>query len=320
MMNDAEMRQCVAEWFDGAQGVALKLNEIDSDIAEWYRFHLDRDNLVMAEIPWGIGGGDELFAGAGYATYGDWIDEMYGVMRERIDSNIASVGKLISQLEAIKSEWIGDRLLLAFPALGFFESQNQKWKSAWERLLWAHEMIGFLWPQVIKHVDSISESRRLCDLSYLELSKGMTTAIGASTGALRDADLKLIEERLFAEMAQVIRDGFSNQTQDPPGNKTDKPRNNTQNPQNKNGLSEDKRTLVWGRKTKALTTNGSRLVEQLFNAYPKPLHESYLKTECDFESDIRNVVRDGKLEDVIVRAVDENGKSIRGMWQLSHLE
>jgi hypothetical protein len=98
------------------------------------------------------------------------------------------------------------------------------------------------------------------------------------------------------------------------------PEIHTQNPQNKDGLSEDKRTLVWGRKTKTLTTNGSRLVERLFNAYPKPLHESYLKAECDFESDIRNVVRDGKLDDVIVRAVDENGKPIRGMWQLSHLE
>jgi hypothetical protein len=191
-----QLRNIVDRWFDGAQVVARKLNEIDSDIAEWYRFHLDRDNLVMAEIPRGKDAG----------TYGDWIDEMYGVMRERIDTNIASAGKLISQLEAIKSKWIGDRLLLAFPALGFFESQNQKWKSAWERLLWAHEMIGFLWPQVIKHVDSIFESRRLCDLSYLELSKGMTTAVGVSTGALRDADLKLIEERLFTEMAEVIRD------------------------------------------------------------------------------------------------------------------
>lgn len=236
-MNDAELRRSVAEWFDGAQVVARKLNKLDTDISDWYRFHLDRNKLAMAEIPRDKDGG----------TYGDWIDEMYGAIQKRIDSELASVSKTIALLEAMKSKGIGDRLLLAFPALGYFESRNQRWKFAWERLLSAHEMIVILWPEVMKDVDDLSQSRRVCDVSPEEFMGELRVAVGVGFGAMRDADLKLIEERLFAEMAQVIRDVSLNT----PGNKSQEPKIDTQNPQKEDEsfrveLDEDSMVMYFG--------------------------------------------------------------------------
>jgi hypothetical protein len=105
--------------------------------------------------------------------------------------------------------------------------------------------------------------------------------------------------------------------QNTPGNKSPKPEIDTQNTQIKDVLSEDKRTLTWGGKSYPLKTNASRLVEKLLEVYPRSLHQEYLKTNCEFNSDIRNIVRDGKLQEVVVRAVGEGGKTIPGMWRLS---
>lgn len=101
-----------------------------------------------------------------------------------------------------------------------------------------------------------------------------------------------------------------------PGDEIPIDENRTQNPQIKDGLSEDKRTLIWGGKSYPLGINASRLVEKLLEVYPRSLHQDYLKTNCEFDSDIRHIVRDGKLKAVIVRAVDESGKEIGGQYRL----
>ena len=63
----------------------------------------------------------------------------------------------------------------------------------------------------------------------------------------------------------------------------------------------------------------SRLVKVLVDEFNKGflyLHEEYLKTEGEFESDVRHIVRDSKLESIVVREVGADGKTIKGKWGL----
>lgn len=321
-MNDAELRRGIAEWFDSAQKVAQLLNGLDSDIREYYLYHLkprDETTKALRAIPKPEGE---------HETYGEWLDEMFEHNARKIDRDFEHVRKIVNLLGSIKKQWLGDRLLLAFPTLGFFEleshfkgSGKQRWKFAWDRLFSAFEMIELIWPMVKEYPNAKSEFRRVCDISPEEFDNGLEIAASVGVGALSDSHLEAIENRLFTEMAQVLRDlNSENHTQNPqntPGNESPKPGIDPQNIQIKDALSEDKRTLTWGGKSYPLGTNASRLVEKLLEVYPRSLHQEYLKTNCEFDSDIRNIVRDGKLQDVVVRAVGEVGKNIPGMWRLS---
>ena len=86
-----------------------------------------------------------------------------------------------------------------------------------------------------------------------------------------------------------------------------------------NGLSPDGFTLRWGGVCTPLSPTSSRLVKVLVDEFNKGflyLHEEYLKTEGEFESDVRHIVRDSKLESIVVREVGADGKTIKGKWGL----
>ena len=68
------------------------------------------------------------------------------------------------------------------------------------------------------------------------------------------------------------------------------------------GLSPDGFTLRWGGVCTPLSPTSSRLVKVLVDEFNKGflyLHEEYLKTEGEFESDVRHIVRDSKLESIV---------------------
>jgi hypothetical protein len=85
------------------------------------------------------------------------------------------------------------------------------------------------------------------------------------------------------------------------------------------GLSPDGLTLRWGGIQYPLSTTAARLVKLLVetfeNGFPY-LHEEYLKTEGEFENNVRHIVRDAGLESIVVREVGANGKVIKGKWGL----
>jgi hypothetical protein len=69
-----------------------------------------------------------------------------------------------------------------------------------------------------------------------------------------------------------------------------------------------------------LNLNPSKVVKVLFNAYRQGnrwLHEDYIKTESEIQTDLRHLVRDNRLEELIVKQKENDGKSIRGMWGLN---
>lgn len=84
------------------------------------------------------------------------------------------------------------------------------------------------------------------------------------------------------------------------------------------GLSEDKMNIYWGGREFRLTPTSSRLVEALLRAFDNNnpyVAETYLQTECEFQGSVRNLVRDNKLKDLIVRQMID-GKRINGIWGL----
>ena len=86
------------------------------------------------------------------------------------------------------------------------------------------------------------------------------------------------------------------------------------------GLSSDKRSFRWNGKTYTLGLAPSKVVELLHNRYLDGeyfVHEQFIKTECDVGSDMRHIVRDNHLEDLIVRQKKPNGKTTNGMWGLN---
>lgn len=86
------------------------------------------------------------------------------------------------------------------------------------------------------------------------------------------------------------------------------------------GLSTDKRIFRWHGKTYTLGLVPSKVVELLHNRYLDGeyfVHEQFIKTECDVGSDMRHIVRDNHLEDLIVRQKKPNGKTTNGMWGLN---
>lgn len=89
-----------------------------------------------------------------------------------------------------------------------------------------------------------------------------------------------------------------------------------------NGLSKDGRTLDWDGKQYPISTTASAVVRILEESYwngVQFLHEQYLKAESEVESDIRNIVRDNNLKDVVVRQMKER-KRVNGMWGLVELK
>lgn len=85
------------------------------------------------------------------------------------------------------------------------------------------------------------------------------------------------------------------------------------------GLSPDGLTLRWGGVLHSLSPTSARLVKLLVDSFERGfpyLHEEYLKTEGEFESDVRHIVRDAQLDSIVVREVDTKGKQVRGKWGL----
>lgn len=85
------------------------------------------------------------------------------------------------------------------------------------------------------------------------------------------------------------------------------------------GLSPDGLTLRWAGSTYPLTETAARLVKLLVDAFDSRfpyLHEEYLKTEGEFESDVRNIVRSAGLGSIVCREVATDGKTVKGKWGL----
>lgn len=76
-------------------------------------------------------------------------------------------------------------------------------------------------------------------------------------------------------------------------------------------ISQDGRTLVWGGVNHPLTGKAASLVRLLLDAYPKFLHEEYLRQEAEFNISIRNLVGYNRLQAVVIR-----DPSRRGFWGL----
>jgi hypothetical protein len=86
------------------------------------------------------------------------------------------------------------------------------------------------------------------------------------------------------------------------------------------GFSQDGRTFRWHGKTYTLSHGASKVVELLHARYQAGecfVHEQFVKIECNIASDMRTVVRDNELDDLIVRKKKPNGKFARGMWGLN---
>jgi len=85
------------------------------------------------------------------------------------------------------------------------------------------------------------------------------------------------------------------------------------------GFSEDGRTFRWCGRSYSLPENPSKVVRVLYHAYlagTKYLSEQYIKTEAEVESDIRHIVRDNDLSELIIPEVDSDGKRVKGKWGL----
>jgi hypothetical protein len=86
------------------------------------------------------------------------------------------------------------------------------------------------------------------------------------------------------------------------------------------GFSQDGRTFRWLGKNYVLNLNPSKVVKVLFDAYMQGqswLHQDYIKTVSEIQTDLRHLVRDNQLEELIVKQKEKDGKSIRGMWGLN---
>lgn len=79
-------------------------------------------------------------------------------------------------------------------------------------------------------------------------------------------------------------------------------------------LSEDGRTITWGGRDFVLTERAAAVVRLLIKCYPRPLHETYLQEEAEFQSPMRTLVQDTKLSELIVR------DPRKGMWKLADPE
>ncbi len=85
------------------------------------------------------------------------------------------------------------------------------------------------------------------------------------------------------------------------------------------GLSPDGLTLRWGGELYPLKQTAAKAVRLLvdsFNNHFPHLHEDYLKAEGEFESDMRRLVADNGLAEVIVRQTID-GKRVNGKWGLA---
>lgn len=85
------------------------------------------------------------------------------------------------------------------------------------------------------------------------------------------------------------------------------------------GLSEDGRTLTWGGVEFPLSPKAADLVRVLIDSRANGelwLHQEYLKTQGEFESDVRTLVRDAKLTGLVVRQVGPDSRCVKGKWGL----
>lgn len=85
------------------------------------------------------------------------------------------------------------------------------------------------------------------------------------------------------------------------------------------GLSTDGRTLHWGGKAYSVGPGAVGVIRLLIDAYRsgKPyLSQAYLMAEGDCETEIRTLVKNNKLDGVLVRQKKPDSKLVKGMWGL----
>lgn len=85
------------------------------------------------------------------------------------------------------------------------------------------------------------------------------------------------------------------------------------------GLSDDGLTLRWGGRLFAIKPTAALVIGLLVDSFNRGfpyLSEDYLKTEAETQTDMRTMVRDGLLTDVVIREVGPDGKNIKGKWGL----
>ena len=105
-----------------------------------------------------------------------------------------------------------------------------------------------------------------------------------------------------------------------PRTKTESTQKPIQQADDGDGFSVDKRCFQWRGKKYYLNEKPSSVIEVLYNGYLNGkgfLHEQYIKVEAEVESDIRTLVRDNELKELIVRLKDDNGNYKKGFWGLS---
>lgn len=84
-------------------------------------------------------------------------------------------------------------------------------------------------------------------------------------------------------------------------------------------LSDDGLTLRWGGRLFNIKPKAAKVIQLLVNSYRRGfpyLSENYLKTEGGTESEMRHLVRDNGLEDVVIRQLKDDGSRVNGMWGL----
>jgi hypothetical protein len=86
------------------------------------------------------------------------------------------------------------------------------------------------------------------------------------------------------------------------------------------GFSSDGRTFFWNGQSYLLRESASRVVQVLYDEYiqgTQYVHEQYIKAMAEIKSDLRTVVRDTKLAELIIRELDAKGKRVNGKWGLA---
>lgn len=83
------------------------------------------------------------------------------------------------------------------------------------------------------------------------------------------------------------------------------------------GWSADGLSLRWGGELFTMTASAAAVVRLLVDAFRRgePLSEQYLKTESDVDSDLRTLVRDNALGELVV-PFSQHGRRRKGFWAM----
>lgn len=87
----------------------------------------------------------------------------------------------------------------------------------------------------------------------------------------------------------------------------------------KDGLSDDERTLSWGGGVFPIGTGSGKVIRLLVDSYHKGkpfLSQAYLMENGECYTEMRTLVKNNKLEGVLVRQKNKGGSAVKGMWGL----